>query len=149
MLLTDKALSTGDLHFLKEITKVPDFAVLLKNDLDCSYEQHVDAAVADSVLKSVESRLLIAHAQVISDLEKEIDDDPVHACCSCLHQRKSVTKVKLSDSLGSKVWPALKAFIVEQNPDANEQVLYMCNYCKALVKTKCHYYVYSMDCNAA
>ena len=42
--------------------------------------------------------------------------------------------MKLSDSLGSKVWPALKAFIVEQNPDANEQVLYMCNYCKALVK---------------
>ena len=132
----DKALSTGDLHFLKEITKVPDFAMFLTNDLDCSYEQHIDAAVADSVLKSVESRLLIAHAQVISDLEKEFDDDPEHACCSCerLHQRKSVTKVKLSDSLGSKVWPALKAFIVEQNPDANEQVLYMCNYCKALVK---------------
>ena len=42
--------------------------------------------------------------------------------------------MKLSDNLGSKVWPALKAFIVEQNPDANEQVLYMCNYCKALVK---------------
>ena len=132
----DKALSTGDLHFLKEITKVPDFAVLLTNDLDCSYEQHIDAAVASPVLKSVESRLLIAHVQVISDLEKEIDDDPEHACCSCerLHQRKSVTKVKLSDNLGSKVWPALKAFIVEQNPDANEQVLYMCNYCKALVK---------------
>ena len=85
----DKALSTGDLHFLKEITKVPDFAVLLTNDLDCSYEQHIDAAVADLVLKSVESRLLIAHAQVISDLQKEIDDDPEHACCSCehLHQR--------------------------------------------------------------
>ena len=132
----DKALSTGDLHFLKEITKVPDFAVLLTNDLDCSYEQHIDAAVPDSVLKSVESRLLIAHAQVISDLEKEIDDDPEHACCSCerLHQRKSVTKVKLSDNLGSKVWPALKAFIVEQNPDANYRVLYMCNYCKTLVK---------------
>ena len=136
VLYIDKALSTGDLHFLKEITKVPDFAVLLTNDLDCSYEQHIDAAVADSVLKSVESRLLIAHAQVISDLEKEIDGDPEHACCSCehLHQRKSVTEVKLSDSLGSKVWPALKAFIVEQNPDANEQVLCMCNYCKALVK---------------
>ena len=98
VLKIDKALSTSDLHFLKEITKVPDFAVLLTNDLDCSYEQHIDAAVADSVLKSVESQLLIAHAQVISDLEKEIDDDPEHAHCSCerLHQRKTVTKVKLS-----------------------------------------------------
>ena len=54
----------------------------------------------------------------ISDLEKEIDDDPVHACCSC-KQRKCVTRVSLSDNLGSKVWPALKAFIVEYNSDAS------------------------------
>ena len=45
-----------------------------------------------------------------------------------------VTRVSLSDNLGSKVWPALKAFIVEHNPDANKQVLYMCNYCKPLIK---------------
>ena len=132
----DKALRTCDLHSLMEITKVTDFAVLLTNDLDASYEQCADVAVADSVLKNVESQLLLTHAQVISDLDKEIDDDPEHACCSCerLHQRKSVTRVKLSDNLGCKVWPALKAFIVEQNPNANEQVLYMCNYCKPLVK---------------
>ena len=56
--------------------------------------------------------------------------------CSCdrLHQRKSVTKVNLSDNFGSKVWPALKAFIVEHNPDAKQQVLYMCNYCKPFIK---------------
>ena len=45
-----------------------------------------------------------------------------------------MTRVSLSDNLGSKVWPALKAFIVEHNPDANKQVLYMCNYCKPLIK---------------
>ena len=67
----DKALRTGDLHFLKEITKVPDFAVLLTIYLDCSYEQHIDAAVASSALESVESWLLIAHAQVISNLRKK------------------------------------------------------------------------------
>ena len=50
VLIIDKALSTGDLHFLKEIIKVPDCAVLLRNDLDYSFEQHVEAAVADSVL---------------------------------------------------------------------------------------------------
>ena len=132
----DKALHAGDFHSLMEIAKVHDFAVLLTNDLDTSYEQCADVTVADSVLKNVESQLLLTHAQVISDLDKEIDDDPEHACCSCerLHQRKSVTRVKLSDKLGCKVWPALKAFIVEQNPNANEQVLYMCNYCKPLVK---------------
>ena len=80
------------------------------------------------------SSVLIAVAD--SDLDKEIDDDPEHACCSCerLHKRKSVMRVKYSDNLGSTVWPAFKAFIVEQNPGANEQVLYMCNYCKPLVK---------------
>ena len=45
-----------------------------------------------------------------------------------------MTKVNLSDNLGSKVWPALKAFIVEHNSDANKQVLYMCNYCKPFIK---------------
>ena len=45
-----------------------------------------------------------------------------------------MTRVSLSDNLGFKVWPALKGFIVEHNPDANQQVLYMCNYCKPLIK---------------
>ena len=132
----DKALRAGDLHSLMEVTKVRDFATLLTNDLDSSYEQCAPVAGTDSFLKNVESQLLIKHAQVISDLEKEIDDDPEHACCSCEHlqQRKSVTRVKLSDHLGSKFWPDLKAFILEHNPDANEQVLYMCNYCKPLIK---------------
>ena len=131
-----KALRAGDFHCLMEIAKVSDFAVLFTNDLDASYEQCADVAFAESVLKNVESQLLLTHAQAISDLDKEIDDDPEHACCSCerLHQRKSVTRVRLSDNFGCMVWPALKAFIVEQNPDANEQVLYMCNYCKPLVK---------------
>ena len=84
----------------------------------------------------IETQLLITHAQKISGFEKEIDDDPVHPCCSCerLQQRKCVTRVSLSDNLGSKVWPALKAFIVEHNPDANKQVLYMCNFCKPSIK---------------
>ena len=35
----DKALHAGDLHSLMEVTKVRDFATLLTNDLDSSYEQ--------------------------------------------------------------------------------------------------------------
>ena len=101
----DKALSAGDFHSLMEITKVHDFADLLSADLDSSYQQCTDDAGTMSVPQSLEAQLLIKHAQTISDLEKEIDDDPVHACCSCerLHQRKSVTKVNLSDNLGSMV----------------------------------------------
>ena len=136
VLSIDKALHAGDLHSLMEITKMHDYATLLTNDLDSSYEQCYDVTGVDSGLRNVESQLLITHAQVLSNLEKEIDDDPEHACCSCecLKQRKSVTRVKLCDNLGSKVWPDLKAFILKHNPDANEQVLYMCNYCKPLIK---------------
>ena len=123
------ALSAGDFHSLMETTKVHDFADLLTADLDSSYQQSADDAGTMSVPQSLETELLIKHAQTISHFEKEIDDDPVHACCSCerLHQRKSMTKVNLSDNLGSKVWPALKTFIVEHNSDANKQVLYMCS----------------------
>ena len=132
----DKALHTGDLHALMEVTKVRDFAGLLANDLDSRYEQCAPVAKARSLLRNVEAQLLLAHAHVIADFEKEVDDDPEHACCSCerLHQRKSVTRVRLSDNLGSSIWPALKAFILERNPDANDQVLYMCKHCKPLVK---------------
>ena len=124
----DKALSAGDFHSLMEVTNVHDFADLLTADLDSSYQQSADDVGTVSVPQSLEAQLLIKHAQTISDLEKQIDDDPVHPCCSCerLQQRKCVTRVSLSDNLGSKVWPALKAFIVEHNSDANQQVLYMC-----------------------
>ena len=92
-------------------------------------------AASASVIRYVEAHLFIKHAQVISGLEKEIDD-PEHVCCSCecLHQRKCVTRVKHSDNLGTEVWPALKAFILEQNPRAADRVLYICNYCKPLIK---------------
>ena len=97
VLRIDSALHAGDfLHSLMEITKVHDFASLLTNSLDSSYEQCCDVAGTDSVLRNIESYLLFKHAQVINDLEKEIDDDPEHACCSCecLRQRESVTRVK-------------------------------------------------------
>ncbi len=85
---------------------------------------------------NLQSQLLSTHAHLITQLEKEIDDFPDNACCSCerLHQRKSVTRVTLTDELSSDVWPRLKNLILERNPDAAEKVLCMCNYCKPIVK---------------
>ena len=84
----------------------------------------------------LESQLLITHAELITRLEKEIYDFPEHVCCSCqrLHQRKCVTRVKLSDDLSSEVWPRLKSFILQQNPNAGEEVLFMCKYCKPIIR---------------
>ncbi len=134
----DKALRAGDFHTLMEITKMVDFEAVLSNDVQSSFEHCTDGVTADSVLRqpNLESQLQITHAHVITQLEKEIDDFPDNVCCSCerLHQRKSVMRVKLTDELSSDVWPRLKNFILERNPDAAEQVLYMCNYCKPIVK---------------
>ena len=60
---------------------------------------------------NLESWLEINYAKVIHDLQKEVDDYPVYACCSCerLHQCKSVTRVTLDDNLGVVVWPRLKS----------------------------------------
>ena len=81
--------------------------------------------------------LEILHANHISAYEKElVQTDPVCMCCGCeqLHKRRDVTKVKFSDILGTDVWPTLKAFILDRNKTASEQVLFMCNYCKQSIK---------------
>ena len=130
----DNALCTGDFHSLMEITKIEGFDSLLK--YESRYEQPTDIVAADSMLRNpnLESHLLLTHAKIIKDFEKEIEDFPEHSCCSCerLHQRKCVTKIKLSDKLSSEVWPRLTSFIT-QNVHV-PGTLYICNYCKPLIK---------------
>ena len=104
----DKGLCADDFDALMENT---DFETMLTKDLESSNEQCTDIVQSngESVFQP-ESELLLTDALLITQLEKEIDDFPEHACCSCnqLHQRKSVTRVKLSDSLSNEVWPRLK-----------------------------------------
>lgn len=99
----DKSLCLGDYKSLMKITQVRDFDCLLSNALDSAYEQCSDAACSDSFSKnpSLEAQLLLKHARVITALEKEMQADPEHACCSCEQwlQRKAVRKVELSDDL--------------------------------------------------
>ena len=85
---------------------------------------------------NLEAQLLISHAELISQLEDEVQGFPEHACCSCerLHQRKSLTRVNLSDELSHDVRPQLKSYILEQTPDAGDHVLFMCKYCRHMIK---------------
>ena len=131
----DMALLSGDFESLMEINKVDDFDALLSNNVESTHEQCTDVVPVDSKLGRPESELLEDNILLIAQLQKEIDDYPHHACCSCerLHQRKAVTRVELSQNLGGEVWLRLKSYIVEQNPTASEQVLYMCRYCKSLI----------------
>ena len=135
--MIDRAMGSGDFHTLMEITKTCDFETLLSNDIDTSYEQCTEAADSVLIHAGVENKLLIEHAQLITQFENEIDEYPEHVCCSCecLYQRKSVTKVKLTDKLGNSVWSRMKEYILGQCPNTDEVgTLYMCHYCKSSIK---------------
>ena len=121
----DKVLWTGDLEYLISVSGVEgQLGKLFSKEVDVVYEMPVDDV---DEMQDVESSLLLTHAQLIADYDKVLDDHAEHVCCSCerLYQRKSVSRVKLSDNLGTMVWPTLKAYI---------EVLYMCTYCKPLIK---------------
>ena len=134
----DQALCAGQYCRLMEITESNGFESLISNDVESSYEQCTDVAGGKSFLRqpNLEAQLLITHAELISQLENEVQDFPEHACCSCerLHQRKSLTRVNLSDELSHDVWPQVKSYILEQNPDAGDHVLFMCKYCRHMIK---------------
>ena len=125
----DKALWTGDLEYLISVSGVEgQLGKLFSKEVNVVYEMPVDK------MQDVESSLLLTHAQLKAD--KVLDDYAEYVCCSCeqLYQRKSVSRVKLSDNLVTVVWPTLKAYIVENNPNASSEVLYMCTYCMPLIK---------------
>ena len=82
---------------------------------------------------SRQSQLLLTNATAIKAYEKKLREDPDCACFSCerLFVRSGVSKVKLSDELGSEVWPRLNAFVMKQNKPASSNVLY----CKPRIKS--------------
>ena len=129
----DQALCAGDFRALMELTEMTDFETMLTNDVESTYEQCTDSTVG-AVFPQLESQLVVRHAKLITQLDKHINDYPEYVCCSCeqLHQRKSVTRVNISDNLGCEVWERLKSFILKQNPSACD--MFMCKYCKPLIR---------------
>jgi len=89
----DMALLSGDFESLMEINNVDNFDALLSNSVESSYKQCTGIVPADSMLgcPHLESKLLVDNALLIAQLQKEFDNYPEHACCSCerLHQEKS------------------------------------------------------------
>ena len=129
----DEALSAGDFHKLMEVAGIQTFESLIHIDMDSRYEQ---CAATDLRQPDLEDKLLSTHVVLISKFEKEIYDFPENVCCSCerLYQRKAVSVVKLSDDFKSEVWSQLKGFLLQNNPSAINDILYMCNYCKPMIK---------------
>ena len=86
----------------------------------------------------LESNLLTEHAILVSNFEKLAHDYKLYVCLSCerLHKRASVVRIDFSDErqFDSDIWLRLKAFAICQNPNIDQEEVYMCVYCKPLIK---------------
>ena len=81
---------------------------------------------------------MIEYADIISRLEKLIEDFAENVCVSCerLCQRKNVSCIELSEgAISSDVWLRLLAYVICTNPEANSKQLYICNYCKPRIRS--------------
>ena len=132
----DQHLCAGSVKSLMELLKLTELHSLLSIDVKSAYVQPINADSNKPVL-SRESQLLLTNATAIKAYEKKLRKEPHCACFSSerLFVRSGVTEVKLSDELGSVVWPRLKAFVTKQNKPASSNVLYMCKYCKPRIKS--------------
>ena len=121
----DRALCSGDYTALLVLLGMNFEGLFYTADNDTDEHEQVS-----------DLRIMLDNSMVIESLCKEVEDDPDKVCCCCeqLHQRKSVTKVSLSHDLGQVIWPRLKAFIEQQRSESVDTQLFMCNYCKPMIK---------------
>ena len=132
----DLALRTGDYALLLQLTEIDSLETLLLDVMAIPDASTTTTTTTTLRRPGLESQLQIDNAELINMYNKEIHDFAELVCCSCerLHHRKNVSKVKFTDKLGTKVWPRLKAYLLEQDPAAASEVFYMCNYCKPSLK---------------
>ena len=126
----DVALSSVDYDQLKKVAGINHYEELCQSECD-SYQENLAAG-----LPGLEPLLQLKQAPLITELEKELADDPEYACCCCerLLQRKNVTSMKQSASkFTTKVWQLLKQHILAQDKEADIDSLYVCQYCRPIL----------------
>ena len=87
----DTALTNGD---LKELSRLCGFTnyqnmfghVDISSDMSVVQTQEKPLLLQEPKLHGLESELIIDNAEMISQLEKQLADDPEFACCERLHQ---------------------------------------------------------------
>ena len=93
------------LSFLHGNYQIKVFDSLLNYESRNEHPTDINSSWQYALNPNLQSHLLIPHTKTIKDF-------PQHICCSCerFHQRKCVTKIKLSDKLSSDVWHRLITF---------------------------------------
>ena len=84
----------------------------------------------------LEAQLLIEHAKVFKQFNKQVHDYAIHpcACCERLHKRSCVKEVYFDDFQPNDVGLTIKACAILSCPDEGDDPLYLCNYCRPKVK---------------
>ena len=130
----DRALGEGNFkHLLSATGKSFDELLTTNNFVD-----EEGSSINNSFYRvlNLETTLQLQHALVISQLEKEWNDDAENMCCSCqcLFQRKSVTKANFSKHFDSDIGSELVDYILKHTPPGEDETLYMCSYSKPKIK---------------
>ena len=68
----DQSLHAGDVHALMERSNMTHFEIMLTNDVKSMYEQWCTDSTFEAVFPQLESQLVVTHAKLITQLEKEI-----------------------------------------------------------------------------
>ena len=134
----DLCLCAADFKQLMELAGIEDYDHLFRCEVDAGAGKCDNVVPAYSLcgLSGLEADLQVEHAELITNLEKQISDDPEHACCSCerLLLRKQVTKFTFDDKkFSSAVWNQLKQYILHRDPNVKCQCLFVCQYCRPLL----------------
>ena len=130
----DRALGEGNFKHLLSATGKSFGELLTTND----FVDEEGSSINNSFYRvlNLETNLQLQHALVISQLEKEWNDDAENVCCSCqcLFRRKSVTKVNFSKRFDSDIGSELVDYILKHTLPGEDETLYMCSYCKPKIK---------------
>ena len=130
----DDALCTGDFERLMKLCCLQTMDIFkVSGDDDVLSSKRDNSTLG---LPGMEAYLKVKHAELITNFEKEVGDDPEFACCSCesLFQRKNVTSLKNWDvKFTSQAWKELKQYILRHNEHVNMESLFVCSYCRPIL----------------
>ena len=134
----DKAIESKDYTSLLEICGT-SFHTLFKRQAPApvqSESQNEVQPVSPLRIPHLEAQLLIEHAKVIKQFDKQVHDYAIHPCTCCerLHKRSCVKEVYFDDFQPTDVWLTIKAYAILSCLDEGDDPVYLCNYCRPKVK---------------
>ena len=120
----DNAIESKDYTSLLEICGT-SFLNLFKRQAPApvqSESQNDVQPVSPLRIPHLEAQLLIEHAKVIKQFDKQVHDYAIHpcACCERLHKRSCVKEVYFDDFQPNNVWLTIKAYAILSCPDVGD-----------------------------